>query len=309
MEKQALRRIVSELAKGLVKTPLENLAAKGFIKSEKTYAKGMRLGNAALSKLHKAPISANIKSNSGHLRMISQSSGGAFTIPHISGPKIFKSENQINASSGHLSRSGKDLNTSLGIRHELHESSYVNKVKDAKKFANSKEEARHQLTGLGLNEENIKNNHLEALPRIRANSLDVKPTVISNQRFMKMKDDTIFKVLGMNKDHLSVDQAKGFVENIRNSKSPVGSHMNLGVIGKESNDIRTNPYLRKLQFPEYRKVSGEAAAVKAITGKKYGADKITKKDLKKLESPKQVEIDSNGNKELVLQKIPKIKLR
>lgn len=50
LEKIALRRIVSEFAKGTISTPLTSLVGKGFIKPEEKYLKGMIQGNSNISK-------------------------------------------------------------------------------------------------------------------------------------------------------------------------------------------------------------------------------------------------------------------
>lgn len=70
----------------------------------------------------------------------------------------------------------------------------------------------------------------------------------------------------------------------------IGQHMSLAVLGRESNDIRTNPFAKTLSsgVNELRRggksmlIPDETEPLKKITGKRYGIDKFTNKDLEKL---------------------------
>jgi hypothetical protein len=61
-------------------------------------------------------------------------------------------------------------------------------------------------------------------------------------------------------------------------------HANLAVLGRESNDVRTNPFAHTLSggVVEMRGRLGETALVDKFTNKRYGIDKMTNKDLMKL---------------------------
>ena len=76
LEKIALRRVISEIAKGL-STPLETLVSKGFVKGESAYNKGMKLGNRNIAKKLGVTIS---KGNSKGENVISNSGGGYITM-------------------------------------------------------------------------------------------------------------------------------------------------------------------------------------------------------------------------------------
>jgi hypothetical protein len=75
LEKIALRRIISEIAKGTVKTPLKDLASKGFVKLEKVYSKGMAEGNRNIAKNINAHI-GTARSNTPVRKLLSDMGGG-----------------------------------------------------------------------------------------------------------------------------------------------------------------------------------------------------------------------------------------
>lgn len=75
----------------------------------------------------------------------------------------------------------------------------------------------------------------------------------------------------------------------------MGMHNNLAVLGRESNFLRTNPYSHVtpmkhpqvpkdfgLTLPKLRGMTGEDRLVGRVTGKRFGVDKMTNKDLRKL---------------------------
>jgi hypothetical protein len=71
---------------------------------------------------------------------------------------------------------------------------------------------------------------------------------------------------------------------ILNKGEVTGKHKSLTVLGKESNDMATNPYLRRLsKLNLIRQDTGEKALVSAIVGKRYGSGVMKGKELAKLE--------------------------
>lgn len=69
--------------------------------------------------------------------------------------------------------------------------------------------------------------------------------------------------------------------------------MSLDVLGRESNLVRANPYMSNSNLKDIRSYTGENRLLKRITGKSYGADKFTGKDLRRLDraKPSSVEAD------------------
>ena len=109
-EKQALRRIITELAKGKVSMGLDKLVQLGAVKPVKTYTKGMRLGNDNLAKklgtIIQKPSSSEIER--------ATSGSGYLTIPGRERDKILASRL--------LSNQFPTKHTHQGmIRHELFE--------------------------------------------------------------------------------------------------------------------------------------------------------------------------------------------
>jgi hypothetical protein len=84
----------------------------------------------------------------------------------------------------------------------------------------------------------------------------------------------------------------------------VGKHINLAVLGQESNDIRKLHKFhnaRETFLPGARRGNGEAQLIEQITGKRYGQDPITKLDLEKLRNHKnEVTLKRGPYKELDL---------
>lgn len=94
-----------------------------------------------------------------------------------------------------------------------------------------------------------------------------------------------------NPDPLQGEFAKRYKEKIiKGIKHPSPSltdgqgHLSWAVLGRESNDFRTNPFAKTLSsgMSEARTQFGEAGKVNDITGKRFGVDKMTNKDLMKL---------------------------
>jgi hypothetical protein len=241
-EKSALRRIVEEIAKGTVKTPTFVLAAHGFIKSPTTYAKGMRLGNANLSKAYNAPISSARAKN---MKPMLDAAGGFITLPHKSGPKImhggaYKPALTRDVPKGHsFSRQHEDIRNSVILRHELHE-------------------AREMRESTGLIRKTFKNAQ-EATASMFGNKVAV-PSTGEAGRAVRMASNLV--------KHDNIAHYSG--------------HFSPRVLGRESEDIRKNPYLKNATLAKIRNQGHEAADLFDVTGKRYGKDKFTGTDLKKL---------------------------
>jgi hypothetical protein len=61
----------------------------------------------------------------------------------------------------------------------------------------------------------------------------------------------------------------------------IGSHVNLGVLTRESNDMRSNPWLKHKPLAQHRFNNGEGDLVTSTTGKRYGVDRMGKKEIDK----------------------------
>ena len=99
---------------------------------------------------------------------------------------------------------------------------------------------------------------------------------------------------------ISVPEQQAF-QNFQKDHVVIGRHVNLSVLGQESNDMRK---LHKFHnspetfIPGMRRDSGEAQLVERITGKRYGQDPITKLDLEKLRNHKnEVSLSRGPNKD------------
>ena len=267
LEKVALRKIVEQIAKGNVKKHLLDLAEQGFIKSPKVYAEGMKRGNAVLSKQFQAPISRSAAGRDNHMTSTLNASGGAALLTHKTGPKIHhavgkKSPLSINfLPDTPYSKQLNNINASAAIRHELHEANEARHLVGQGKWKRvSKQESiaglKKRLSSIGVHEVPHLDKHV---PRIESNSLKLDAPPI-------------------------VDRDLGVI----------GNHLSTRVLGRESEDVRKNPYLRISPMARLRGY-GEADLIHKLTGKRYGQDKMTGKDLKKLHNA-PVSVDQAGNK-------------
>lgn len=65
-----------------------------------------------------------------------------------------------------------------------------------------------------------------------------------------------------------------------------GMHYSLGILGKESNNLKDVSEKVKEHFITLRQKTGERALLHRLTGKRYGVDTFTQTDIKKLEEAK-----------------------
>ena len=79
----------------------------------------------------------------------------------------------------------------------------------------------------------------------------------------------------------------------------VGNHMSPGVLMRESNDYRHIPHDPKDIFSKFRRESGEANTLHRLSGKEYGKDVFTNKDIRKAQAdPGNAKIKVIGQEEV-----------
>ncbi len=258
-EKEALRRIVSEIAKGTVTTPLKELVGKGFVKSRAAYAKGMNEGNKAiLSKMTGVQV---YRPKTPSDKALSAQGGGFATVNRHSGRIDVMHEGKKSIAHYILgTRNTHDVYTPAMIRHELFEardmqhlskeglrpsgrrSSILNSVSDA-------------MRGYKVPESAVREQRVALTHALR----HVKPVAFGSFR--------------------------------NQHGAPVGAHATPRVLSQESEMVRKNPYLSHLR--ETRESLGEASIVKDITGKRFGIDKMTGKDHRKAFYTKPKDVDNS----------------
>jgi len=271
LEKIALRRIVKELVAGNLSQSAHSLARQGWIKRPSVYAKGMERGNQELARKRNAIIRGPV----GKLEILSAQHGGAISRVDKSGRghAIFD-KNILNP--GPRKMLGNPNRSQMTVRHELHE-----------------------------------------VPSIRK-QID-KGNVVSQDYMDKGRAETV-KMFGERRTSAFLDNyqmnkgvAHGKSERIQPSwdgtPSPegktrsftqTGSHASSTVLARESNDVRTNPFLGK--FKDLRNYSGEAQYLKGVTGKTYGKDRFTNKDYKKLDA----RMDNKANPKIYTEDNPMV---
>jgi hypothetical protein len=102
------------------------------------------------------------------------------------------------------------------------------------------------------------------------------------------------EAIGMKHDLVRHGTAEKLVmvqPSLHNNGAPYGQHNNLGVLARESNDIRKLPHLHPLSnnnklLRQVRKDSGEQDTLAGIVGKRYGEQGFTHKDIEKLNKSK-----------------------
>lgn len=275
LEKIALRRVVEELAKGKVAAPLESLVAKGFIKSPKVYAKGMREGNAALAQRFGAKISASAKEGS-LAEMLTNAGGGAAALARPGGSVVH--HDRLNMGSAGLSKTQKSLSNSAMIRHELFEGDELRQapLKGASTLARKAREIKKNLGQAPLEPKTLGRltktlTHKEVM--------SAPPTLIGRSQRGLLGEATYREL----KNTFANDPA--VLKSLRGS-SVVGGHMSPMVLGREANMIRQNPHLQGGYMQTMRADHGEDELLKRVTGKEYGKDRFTGTDLKKLRDVK-----------------------
>lgn len=257
LEKIALRRVVSELAKGNITKMVggnpgtygqiaRSLQEAGAIKSPKVYAEGGKRGIKNVLK-ELGPKIWVTKGKKGSLREYV----GTNMTPTHKGVNInmppSKSGLSANLSGFRNAKAQRIMEDNDGIFHEAFEAMAARKAiqKGDINYA-----ATHPFSK-GLRMNNL------------AESTPVRPTKI--KRYV---------------DSMSImPHLRGAIVNRGES---VGSHASLGVLGRESELIRKNPY--KSITGIFRDHSGEADYVSKVVGKRFGIDKFTGKDIRKLEN-------------------------
>lgn len=243
LEKIALRRVISEIAKGNVTMPVKELAEKGFIKSRGTYAKGMAEGNKAIAS--RIPGVTVNRARSTSEKTISSMGGGFSTHPRSDGSsKVLYQGGGAQAHPALGTEDTKDVTSSAMIRHELFEAQDIHKLhrQNRLNFTNRRAISQEYLSGL-------KN---QGAPAEAIH--DGRVALVNAMRSSKVAN----------------------VSNFKNEYGQiVGRHATPRVLSQESEMIRKNPYLSKLK--DYRVSSGEASITHDITGRRFGMDKMTGK--------------------------------
>lgn len=228
LEKIAVTRIIKEFAKGNISAPVSELARKGFVRSESTYAQGMQDGTFQLAK----KLGVNISQKSGKDGIPLLRSGGA---------------------AAHLSPSGKghiqysdvmthDPTKLSGIlRHELEETRVMQKMHGDKEVAPRSTVLRQAMSHL-------------------------KEQGHSDKVIQKSRKAYLDGMKG--RAHVTPASFQGL--------NGSGSHASPEVLARESNFVRTNPYLSGVKADRDR--TGESGLVERLTGKRYGVDKMTGRD-------------------------------
>ena len=238
LEKIALNRTVKNLIEGKLGEASKKLIFNsGVLRSERTYAKGIREGNRYLSKIHGVVHSAAGGGfDKPHLTAVAALGGGASSIPLKDGRVLSTHLKTI----PHTTPSFKE---NL-IRHEIHEGREVRKLKT--------------LGRPEMSEKTV------------AGPIDAAKEIAYSEESRK-KLDSLKKSIGtMPKPTLIVGPDSGLR----------GSHASLAVLGRESNDLRVNPYSHQLK--DIRQSTGEAGLISRITNKRFGVDRLSNKDLHKL---------------------------
>lgn len=244
LEKVALRRIISEIAKGNVTTPIKTLAQQGFIKSKGVYAKGMNEGNKSI-----ASSIPNLQTSrartTADLQRTAQGGGFVTLMKPGGGIQTMHSGRRADIHNLPGSENMRDVGTPAFNRHELFEAA------DARAL-----EAKHALPT--VRRSNITKAYVGGLKSQGLPDADIKEgrqQVLGFMKNLKVALPSMFKDSGGN---------------------VVGAHLSPRVLSRESEMIRKNPYLKHLR--DHRESSGEASIIGGITGKRFGVDKMTGKD-------------------------------
>ena len=244
LEKIALRRIVSEIAKGNVTTPLKTLAQQGFIKSKGTYARGMNEGNKSIA-ASIPNLQVSRAKTPADLQRTAQGGGFVTLMKPDGGIQTMHSGRRAEVHEIPGSKGLRDVSTPALSRHELFEAA------DARSL-----EAKHALRTVRRSD--ITKSYVGSLKSQGVPDADIK--------------DSRSQVLGFMKN-LKVTLPATFKDSRGNV---VGAHLSPRVLSRESEMIRKNPHLSHIR--DYRESTGEASIVNDITGKRFGVDKMTGKD-------------------------------
>ena len=272
IEKIATTRLVKELAKGLISKPLHELIHAGSLRSPGIYAKGMKKGNIALAKAHDLTFQ-KVKPDTVH-NFLASSGGGYATLATKEGKSHIM----------HVDRKASDIARNANLWSGLQEGivgAVTKKNKPIKGFSRQESELAHQAF--------IRHEIYEGMA---INKMHPKGVGMDEQKRLDMihavRSETPHKLtpaLTRLSEYAGVPKSTGKLDHSK--WGPVGNHASLSVLARESNMIRENPYLHKSIMKDHRDASGEAGFISKMTGKKYGADKITAKGFKKLDQTVQ----------------------
>lgn len=269
LEKVALTRLVKEIARGSVSATPASLLERGMLRSPSTYSRGARVANDKLQA--KLGVNVNKAGKKGMTSIVAPQAGGYASIPRKGeNPNIIFGKSSplvqdinIGAANREHSRALREMQHQAGISHELFEADAIK---------------RRSM------QEPVKDRHSRSLVNYEATSRYLPLAGFSAK-------DTYHVLRGV-KD---MDAPRLGAELYHSNYGKVGGHMSLDVLGRESNLIRSNPYMAKSNLATFRAQSGEADYLHKITGKKYGVDRFYGKDLKKLDLAKPDNIGPNAN--------------
>lgn len=186
LEKIALNRLVSELAKGKVSTEVHELVNKGFIRPAETYSKGMALGNKNIAK----QIGMKVHTPRTALDKITAISGGGYATTVRKNGSMHalhvKPEQSMFSRDNHHGM----------IRHELFEGHDVKRViNDAKRITSIKPEHHAEIKAFMGDDFNLKhiNNRKIVKPDVFTNKgniigMHVTPRVLTRESEMVRKN-------------------------------------------------------------------------------------------------------------------------
>jgi hypothetical protein len=250
----------------------------------------MRKGNDALQKRVGATITESPK-----MDMITGAGGGNVTAMHESTPRIYKTTTKniplvqqdtsllYPEKSPHSAQLIKNRESTL-LRHELHEARELrSQGVGPKKLL--PEDFKNYLQDVGMGKE-IRRGEAFNIPTEKVHAIITKPF---------HNDESIKQVFEHTYAHLTPDK----IRELKTIEEPIGNHASLRVLGRESNDIRNNPWVRNSGMVSFRG-KGESSLLKKITGKTYGSDRFTGKDLTKLHKATPDRINEEQNEKIFL---------
>lgn len=269
LEKVALTRLVKEIARGSVSATPASLLERGMLRSPSTYSRGARVANDKLQA--KLGVNVNKASSKGLTSIIAPQAGGYASLPRKGeNPTVIFGKSSplvqdmdIGAANGGHSKALRGMQHQAGISHELFEAEAIKRRsrKEPVRDRSSRSAANYAATS-------------QALPQAGFSAKDT------------------YHVLRGVKD---MDAPRLGAELHHSSYGQVGGHMSLDVLGRESNLVRANPYMAKSPLSNIRSQTGEADYLHKITGKRYGSDRFSGKDLKKLDRAKPDQVGPNSN--------------
>lgn len=266
LEKIAATRLAKELAEGNVSVDPLVLAKRKFLRNPEAYEKGMKKGTSNILDSVNADVSKPNPS-SGVGEHLTPGSGGYFTSTgkdgkiHVLNAREHSSVHGLNPKSGEpYSRQLDGLVHQQNIRHESHEAQAI----------------RRALTEGGKVDPQKTIDYLNHVDMYQ-DRYNVDPKKLNPiRRFLKAMQIIVPSAI------------------IHKNGEKVGAHQDLVVLARESNSNRLNPYLKHIGLTPIRKATGEAALIEKITGKRFGVDKMTKTDFRKLEKKEPTGLSNRG---------------